>query len=92
MDRHQISKSTDNTINPFALHTFLVDSMSFYLVYKGDTTSDCDCNVGTATSYKKGCVDCLGNLACGIRGLRLDLDRAVKPGIEFSLLELPPED
>ncbi|PUU77669.1 tRNA synthetases class I (M)-domain-containing protein [Tuber borchii] len=96
MNRRKMSKSTGNAVNPsFALYEFGVDALRFYLLHEGGITDDGDYDVRTViTTYKKGCVDGLGNLAGRIRGRKFDLARAVKRFCieEFSLSQqLPPE-
>ena len=97
MNRRKMSKSTGNAVNPsFALYEFGVDALRFYLLHEGGITDDGDYDVRTViTTYKKGCVDGLGNLAGRIRGRKFNLERAVKRfcAEEFNLSsqQLPPE-
>jgi len=93
MNLRKMSKGTGGGAGPlFAISGFHLDATCYNILHHGGIADHCDYDVLTKiTSYQRGWVGRLGNLAGRILGPKVDLERAINRSLEFNKREPPPK-
>jgi len=93
MNLRKMSKGIGGGAGPFfAISKFHLDATRYNIPHQWGIADHCDYYVLTKiTSYQRGWVGRLGNLAGRILGRKFDLGRAINRSLEFNQREPPPK-